>query len=77
MNKVLENRKFEANKIYVLGLKKFIFEKYKGVKKLDKEVKEKLNMMLFNHHKNRCKKLLLLKNLKDRILETEMMIARY
>lgn len=73
---ILEERRFEASKIYVLGLKNFLFRKMNATK-MKENVVDKLRSMLMAHHNNRWQKIMKIKKSISKINETEMMIARY
>ena len=73
---VLEQRRNEASKLYVLGLKIFIEHKQKFVK-MTTDMIDKLRKMLLAHHNNRWHKIMKIKKQLTRINETELMISRY
>ena len=73
----MQQRRLEANKIYVLGLKDFVDRKQSKNTKIDEKTCDELRRLLMDHHNDRWFKLKLLKNVESRIYETEMMIARY
>ena len=56
--KVLEQRRNEASKLYVLGLKLFIKHKLKFVN-MTTEMVDKLRDMLMAHHTNRWQKIMI------------------
>ena len=58
--KVLEQRRNEASKLYVLGLKLFIKHKLKFVN-MTTEMVDKLRNMLMEHHTNRWQKIMKIK----------------
>ena len=76
LKKVLQERRQEASKIYVLGLKNFIDLKLRFVKMKPEQV-DKLKSLLMAHHTNRWQKIMKIKKIAIRIHETELMIARY
>ena len=73
---MLEQRRNEASKLYVLGLKLFIKHKQKFVE-MSIEMVDKLRSMLMAHHNNRWQKIMKIKKQLTRINETELMISRY
>ena len=50
--KLLEERLFEANKTYILGLKEYV-NYQKTLLNLDQSTIDKLRNMLLNHHSNK------------------------
>lgn len=71
-----DQRMQEATKLYVLGLKKFVARKNKGLEAKEEEV-DTLREMLMGHHENRLETIRLSKSVLERIQHTERLVARY